>query len=877
MGHAFLTLVNMSVAGAFAIPLAIVLRSVILRGAKWPLLLVWGVIALRLSIPVFFESRLALIPAVSLAVGSNAEARQAETAPQNAGTGKTFIPIGTSEVVQTTHDPIQTVPPRESAAPTAAQEAPYMTAAPIPAAATTDEDEGSGGAGSGLVQILFWVWLSGCAAMLLYSLISYSMLKRKLVAAVKLREGVYESEYVSSPFTIGILHPCIYVPFGLDDKRLQYVLGHEKAHLRFADHVWKAFGFAVLTLHWFNPLVWLAYALFCRDLELACDERVIKALSEAERIEYSQTLLDLTAKRHGIGASPLAFGEGDAKARIKSVLTYKKPKAALIVIAVLLTLLLTACSFTANRPKDAETVDGNKTEDASSAPSPSPEPTAPPKQTAVPTGTPDPDADAEFSDPAFEERMRWVLGLEAGERITNADLSDITQVVIAGEDIRSIEDAHKLPNLNKLILNGTPNINFSELSEFGELESLVVINCGIKGISFVEPLTQLNEFEFDGAEVTDLSPLAGHEALRTLCFGSTGVVELSPIERLPLSRLGISDQPGMDLSPVGRMTTLKELSLINCGLTDCGFISKLTSLTFLNLYGNYIADIAPLSAFSRLRQVVLTNNRIENIDVLFGLGELSMASLSFNPIPLERIDALNAALSSAEDDSPVEFYPRDRGRLACWPVDLDDDGTDEYFCLDLDWLIDDFVSVVWIENADHRLLGSRMYCGTGHVAYNTFAVVESPVFGTCLMQIYPEWGGTVYGYELYDIENADLRSVRNVSFYSCDPEQGNLMDKGEAAAYEAEVNALLGTGCLLVSTDSYGVLTGTFVDPRTGEEFSITHGEGGSSAIGLIRGFGSVGGAISSRREEMEERGFVFFDDPVTYRFRIDPDHVAGD
>lgn len=872
MEHAFFTLVNMSVAGAIAILLALVLRPALRRGAKWPLLLVWGVVALRLTVPVFIESRLAPIPAVSFAAGGNAEARQTETVPGNTWTGEIFVPVLTTEAVQTTPGPAQTVSPSQTDAPAETQEAPGLTAAPIPAASTGDEGDSPGGAGSALVRTLFWVWLAGCAGMLLYSLISYFALKRRLASAVKLSEGVYESEYAASPFTLGILHPGIYVPFGLDEKRLRYVLGHEYAHLRFADHVWKALGFAVLSLHWFDPLVWLAYALFCRDLELACDERVIKALSEAERIEYSQTLLDLSAKRHGFGASPLAFGEGDAKVRIKSVLDYKKPKAALIVAAVLLTLALAACSFTANKPKDAE----NGAEDGTAAVStPSPSPDA--DDTPAPAGTTDPFAEPEFSDPAFEERMRWVLGLEEGERLTNADLSDITQVVIAGEDIRSIEDAHKLSNLNKLILNGTPNINFSELSEFGELESLVVINCGIKGISFVEPLTQLNEFEFDGAEVTDLSPLSGHTALHTLYFGSTGVTDLSPIAELSLSRLSISDQPETDFALVGEMTSLKELSLINCGLTDCGFISKLSGLTYLSLYGNYVSDIAPLSAFSRLRQVDLANNRIENIDVLFGLGELEQASLSFNPIPIDRIDALNAALSSAEDDSPVEFYPRDRERLACWPVDLDDDGTDEYFCLDLDWLIDDFVSVVWIENADHRLLGSKMNCGTGHVAYNTFAVVESPVFGTCLMQIYPEWGGTVYGYELYDIENADLRSVRNVSFYSCDPEQGNLMDKGEAAAYEAEVNALLGTGCLLVSTDRCGVLTGTFVDPRTGEEFSITHGEGGSSAIGLIRGFGSVGGAISSRREEMEERGFVFFDDPVTYRFRIDPDHVAGD
>ena len=500
-----------------------------------------------------------------------------------------------------------------------------------------------------------------------------------------------------------------------------------------------------------------------------------------------------------------------------------------------------------------------------------------PVPTAVLPETPDPRALAEFSDPAFEALVRHALGYDEHQRILNADLAELTSFGVFGEDIRSIEDAHKLPNLKKLYVNGAPNIDFSELSGFKRLSSLVVINCGIKDISFVEPLTALKEFTFDGAEVTDLSPVAALKALRHLAVNSTGITDFSALRGLWLTYLSVFDQPGADLSSVRQMTTLETLCLANCGIEEIFFISSLSNLTELDLSCNYIDDLVTITLLPKLQHVDLSNNRIENVDLLFGLRNIRWIDLSFNPIPLDRIDALNAALVHVNDDNPVEFYPRDRENLACWPVDLDDDGTDEYFYLDLDSLTGDFISFVWVENAEHRLLGSMMQCGTGHVAYSTFAVVQSPEFGTCLMSIYPEWDGSCCGYELYDIVNGDLRSVRNVFFYSYDSDEGNLMDPAEAAAYEAEINALLENGCMLVSTDRYGVLTGTFVNTRTGEELAFPYENGYSSVIALIRGFGSVGSGLSSRRAAMEAEGYVFFDDPVTYRFRIDPEYVAGD
>jgi beta-lactamase regulating signal transducer with metallopeptidase domain len=411
MEHAFFTVLNMSVAGAFAILLALVLRPLLRRGAKWTLLIVWGVVALRLTVPVFFESSLAPLPAASFAGTSSSapdafaeKAPAASFSPESAAPAQTFRPVPTAAATDgpfvgqnVTSVPVRTARPSGTALPSPTGEAPHSSApaateAPLIPAITDETPSSPAGSGSRAVRILFWIWLAGCSAMLCYSLVSYSLLKRKLASGVLRREGVYESEYARSPFTLGILRPNIYIPFGLDDRRLDYVLGHEKAHLRAADHVWKALGFAVLSIHWFNPLVWLAYALFCRDLELACDERAVRNLSEEERIEYSQTLLDLSAKKHSLGPSPLAFGEGDAKARIKSVLSYKKPKAAVIVLAILLAAALAACSFTANKP--AENGDAGKDADASDTPAPdnTPAPTGTPEPTATETPPFDPDS-----------------------------------------------------------------------------------------------------------------------------------------------------------------------------------------------------------------------------------------------------------------------------------------------------------------------------------------------------------------------------------------------------------------------------------------------------------------------------------------------------
>lgn len=203
------------------------------------------------------------------------------------------------------------------------------------------------------------LWLAGMAALLVHALVSAGKLKKKLATAILLRDNIYESEFVDSPFVFGVIKPKIYLPMHMDEGTAAHVIAHERAHLARRDHWWKVLGYLVLALHWFNPLVWVAYILFCRDIELACDEKVVKGLDGAARADYSQALLSCAAPKRAVAACPLAFGEGNIKTRVKSALHYKKPAFWVAAAAVLAVVIVAVCFLTNPRSDiDAETLLG---------------------------------------------------------------------------------------------------------------------------------------------------------------------------------------------------------------------------------------------------------------------------------------------------------------------------------------------------------------------------------------------------------------------------------------------------------------------------------------------------------------------------------------
>ena len=196
------------------------------------------------------------------------------------------------------------------------------------------------------IPILTGIWLFGVAALFLYSAASYWRLRREVCEAVILRGNIYQSENICSPFVLGIIKPKIYLPYHMDSREMDHVIAHEQTHIRRKDHWWKPLGFLQLTTHWFNPLMWLSYILLCRDIELACDEKVIRKMSNEQRADYTQALVACSVDRRLIAACPLAFGEIGVKERVKSVMNYKKPAFWIVLASVIVCAVIAVCFLT---------------------------------------------------------------------------------------------------------------------------------------------------------------------------------------------------------------------------------------------------------------------------------------------------------------------------------------------------------------------------------------------------------------------------------------------------------------------------------------------------------------------------------------------------
>ncbi len=196
------------------------------------------------------------------------------------------------------------------------------------------------------IPIAALVWIVGLIILLAYAGISFLRIQRKVKASIRLQDSTWICDEIKTPFILGIFRPRVYLPSNMDEAQKSHVLAHEKAHLRQKDHWWKPLGFLLLAIHWFNPLCWVAYILLCRDIELACDERVIQTMENKERVAYSEALLRCSLPRRNVAACPLAFGEVGVKKRIKTVLNYKKPAFWVVIIAIVVCVLAAACFLT---------------------------------------------------------------------------------------------------------------------------------------------------------------------------------------------------------------------------------------------------------------------------------------------------------------------------------------------------------------------------------------------------------------------------------------------------------------------------------------------------------------------------------------------------
>ena len=308
MSELFLKIVNMSISASWVVVAVLALRFCLKKAPKWVNVLLWGIVAARMVFPFSIESVLSLIPSAE----TISPTIMMEQTP-SVQTGVPALNHVINPVISGSFTPV-----------------PGASANPLQI----------------WIPVLAGIWLFGIVALFLYSAVSYCRLRRKVCEAVILRDNIYQSENVCSPFVLGIIRPKIYLPYHMDSREVGHVIAHEQTHIRRKDHWWKPLGFLLLTIHWFNPLMWLSYVLLCRDIELACDEKVIGKMGNAQRADYTQALVACSVDRRLIAACPLAFGEIGVKERVKSVMNYKKPAFWIVLASVIVCAVIAVCFLT---------------------------------------------------------------------------------------------------------------------------------------------------------------------------------------------------------------------------------------------------------------------------------------------------------------------------------------------------------------------------------------------------------------------------------------------------------------------------------------------------------------------------------------------------
>lgn len=302
MEDIFIRILNMSITASYFAAALIIIRALFRKMPKWLSCILWGLVGLRLILPFSFESILSLIPS-------------AETVPSDIMQSQNpHITSGISALNSSLNPIIN-----EAFAPT-----PHESVNPLQV----------------ILFIVSVLWVAGIISMLLYALISYILLRRKTDVSFETEKGVFICDSIDSPFILGVFKPGIFVPSFIGEEDKAFILAHEKAHIKRKDHLWKPLGFIILAVHWFNPVMWAAYILLCRDIEGACDEKVIKEMEAHNKKAYSEALINCSAPKKYITACPLAFGETGVKQRIKNVLKYKKPAFWVVIITLVLSIIL---------------------------------------------------------------------------------------------------------------------------------------------------------------------------------------------------------------------------------------------------------------------------------------------------------------------------------------------------------------------------------------------------------------------------------------------------------------------------------------------------------------------------------------------------------
>jgi len=309
----FPTLLNMSLTAGVAILFVMLLRVFLRKSPKVISYALWAVVLFRLLCPVAVPSGFSLFNLFGT------PAAQSDVL----GSSMEYVPV---DIVHTEYPKV---------------------AIPVPGVSETinevlpqGEEQLRADPLEGPVFIATYVWIAGVLAMAAYSAVSCIRLKRSLLASVSLRENIRLADEIVSPFVMGLIRPQIYLPSSLEERERDYIILHEQHHIRRLDHIVKALAFAALCIHWFNPLVWLAFVLAGKDMEMSCDEAVIRKLGDSVRADYSASLLGLATGRRVIAGMPLAFGEGNTKSRIKNLANWRKPAFWVVLLSIVACIVL---------------------------------------------------------------------------------------------------------------------------------------------------------------------------------------------------------------------------------------------------------------------------------------------------------------------------------------------------------------------------------------------------------------------------------------------------------------------------------------------------------------------------------------------------------
>ena len=680
----FVTILNMSLTGAFVVAAILIARLPLKKAPKIISYCLWAVAGFRLLIPFSIESAMSLLP-FRATLFQPSPMQPASIQPESAAPVPVDIAPAMYPQPYTVFAPYdagsEAVQYADSAVQYADAVTPIISEAISIAAYTASQAAGS--SSQLLVSIGAYVWLIGVAIMLGFGILSLFRLKKAVKSASLTAKGIYECESAKSPFVLGFFRPKIYIPPGLSVAERTYVIIHERTHIRRRDHIIKLISYFILCLHWFNPMVWVAFLFLSADMEMACDESVLKEMGGQNIKDYSMSLLRLSANQPALSGSPLAFSEGGLKVRIKNVLKFQKQSRLIAAAAVAFAIILgvglamnptAAEEYNRYEPYAANGEAGGfdeyyeaeaYAESLYYADTPAPQEQQPNTRTWYNLSRPL----VTSVNIEWLQRMPYLESLTIfsyrhdGVENSYLDLSALRYLPnLISLEIRcnqTFDLAHLayLPNLNRLELYNENISDISALANLQSLESFGIFSSRLRDISPLAELPSLQDIQIGGtnSSFSDISPLAGHPSLRYLYLWgghvsdisalqgmtnlelfvdhSGSVSDISPLFGLTgLRRLDLHSNGDLDgdsvMSIISELTNLEMLSLGGFHINDISPLANLVNLEFLNLFNLGIADISPLADLTKLFKLVLGDNQISDISPLSGLSNLRFLGLA---------------------------------------------------------------------------------------------------------------------------------------------------------------------------------------------------------------------------------------------------------